>query len=249
MQILRISDLKSWIKENDVLVVVFLAFTAWYIYNWNRRGRDPIDLIILLGFVILVGLLYIRYDIYKLIVRDASALVCSLGDNLALVEAVERDADVYRGHFPTVEVFKAPKLVDLLATLSPGDFRILHILGEFAGDGMLVEAQGARADVTPLFELCRRKRFLFVYFGGNIPAENRNAVFKRTGAARVGHDFPLVMTTDRGTEFYSFLDRLLREFGKRTVLREAWLRIRPQDADPGAPQPTVDSGPKALLFL
>lgn len=248
MRVLRVSDLKSWIKENDLWVAIFVAYAAWHIYNWNSQGRDPIKLIILLGIVIL-GLLYVRHDTYKLIARDASALVCSLGDNPALVEGVELDADIYRGHFPTVGVLKATKLVDLLTTLSSGDFRILHVLSEFADDGMLVEAQGTRTDVAPLFELCRRKRFLFVFFGGNIPDENRDAVFQRAGAARIGHDFPLVVTTDRGTEFYSFLDRLLREFGTGTMLGNAWLKLRPQDAGSGALQPTADPGPKALLLL
>jgi len=249
MRILKVSDLKSWIKENDAWVVVFLGSTAWYIYSWNQRGREPIELIIVLLVLVIPGLLYLRYDTYKLIVRDASALVCCLGDSPALAEVVERDAEVYKGHFPAVEVLKATKLVDLLTSLSAGDFRILHVLSEFAADGMLVEAQGTRTDVAPLFELCRRKRFLFVYFGGNIPNENRDAVFQRARAARIGHDFPLVVTTDRGTEFYSFLDRLLREFGMGTMLGNAWLKLRPQDAGPGALQPTVDPGPKALLLM
>jgi hypothetical protein len=247
MRTLRIADLKAWIRENDFGVLFFLAFGAWTIYD--QRGRGPLGLVIIvLGYVV-VGFLYVRYDIYKLTIRDARALACSLGDNPVLCETVEGDAEIYRGHFPAVEAIKAPKLADLLATLASGDFRILHILSEFAEDGMLVEAQGTRTDVTPLFELCRKKRYLLVYFGWNIPGENRDAVFERTSAARVGHDFPLVMTTDRGTEFYSFLDRLLREIGKGTALGNAWLRLRPQDAGPGVPQTAVDPGPKALLFL
>lgn len=252
MQNLRISDLKSWIWENDLRIVVSLATAAWFIYNWNSKGRDPIELIILvLGLLVIAffGFIVFRIQIYKLIVRDARVLACNLGDNPTLVEEVEGDAEIYRNHFPAIEVFKAPKLVDLLETLSAGDFRILHIISEFAEDGMLVEAQGTRVDVAPLFELCRAKKLLFVYFGGNIPDENKGAVFDRISAARVGHDFPLVMTTDRGAEFCSFLDRLLREIGKGAMLGNAWLNLRPQDAGPGAPQPTVDPGPEALLLL
>jgi hypothetical protein len=229
-----------------------LVTATWLIYNWNRKGRDPIELIILvLGFIVIAffGFLIFRAQIYKLIVRDARVLVCSLGDNPTLIEEVEGDAEIYRNHFPAIEVFTAPKLVDLLETLLAGDSRILHIISEFAEDGMLVEAQGTRANVSPLFDLCRTKKLLFVYFGGNIPEENRGAVFDHASAARVGHDFPLVVTTDRGTEFYSFLDGLLREIGKGLMLGNAWLKLRPQDAGPGAPQPTVDPGPEARLLL
>src|ERR1044071_9244469 len=158
MRILQLSDLKSWIKENDAWVVVFLGSTAWFIYNWNQRGREPIEIIFVLLVFLIPALLYFRNDIYKLILREASALVCCLGENPALAETVESDADVYRGHFPTVEVLEAPKLVDLLETLSLGEFRVLHILSEFADDGMLVEVQEVRTDVAPLFELCRRKK-------------------------------------------------------------------------------------------
>lgn len=210
------------------------------------------DLIILgLVFIVLAfsGVLRFRFQIYKLIVRDARVLVCSLGEDPALVEAAEGDALVYRGHFPAIEVVKAPKLVDLLAILSAGDFRILHLVGAFDNNGMLVEAQGTRADVAPLFELCRKRKLLFVYFGGNIPVEYKDSVFDRTNAGRAGHDVPLVLTTDRGTEFHSFLDQLLREIGKGTMLGNAWLKLRPQDIGPGAPQPTADPGPAALLLL
>lgn len=251
MGILRISDLKSWISENDWGIAFSVAYIAWLIYNWNQ-GRNSMELMILvLVFIVFgfLGFLRFKFQIYKLIVRDARVLVCSLGDDPTLVEEAEGDAEIYRSHFPAIEVFKASKLVDLLATLSAEDFRILHLLGEFENNGMLVEAQGARADVTPLFELCRKKKLLFVYFGGNIPDEYKGSVFDRTNAARVGHDFPLVMTTDRGTEFHSFLDRLLREIGKGTMLGNAWLKLRPQDIGPGAPQPTADPGPEALLLL
>jgi hypothetical protein len=248
LRILRISDLKSWIWENDLWIVIFLAFIAWCIYMWAQAGRDPLELsIIVIG--VIFGLLYFTSDIYKLITRDAGALVCSLGDNATLVETVEGDADAYRGHFPAVEVCEASKLADLLATVSTGNFRILHILVEFADDGRLVEAQGTRADVASLFELCRRKKFLLIYFGGEIPEEKRAAVLERIAAARVGHDLPLVMTTERGAEFYPFLDGLLCEIGRGKMLGKAWLKLRPQDAGPGASQPAVDPGPKAVLLL
>jgi hypothetical protein len=248
MKILKLSDLKSWIKENDALVVVFLGSTAWCIYDWDRRGRELIEPIVF-TLVLIPVLLYFRNNIYRLTLREASALVCCLGENPALAETVERDADVYKGHFPTVAVLKAPKLVDLLETLSSGDFRVLHILSEFAEDGTLVEVQEARADVAPLFELCRREKLLFVYFGGNIPDENSDAVFKRISAARIRHDFPLIITTDRGVEFCLFLDRLLREISKGEMLGKAWLKLRPQDASRGASQPADDPGPQAVVVL
>jgi hypothetical protein len=164
MRLLRISDLKSWIWENDLEILVFLALTSWFIYNWDKNGRGSIELVFVLGFIAFSFLVF-GYQIYKIIARDARVLVCSLGDNPTLVEEVEGDADIYRNHFPAIEVFKAPKLVDLLATLSTGDFRILHFLCEFADDGTLVEAEETRADVAPLFNLCRTKKLLFVYFG------------------------------------------------------------------------------------
>jgi hypothetical protein len=252
MRLVRTLDVKSWIKENDAGIVISLAAATWYAYKWNRDGRDPNELILLVAIsstLAFLGVLRFRFQIYQLIVRDARALVCSLGDNPMLAEEAERDAEVYRNHFPAVSVFKAPKLADLLATLSAEDFRVLHILGEFSDDGQLVESQGAGAEMAPLFELCRAKKVLFVYFGGNIPDAKRDAVFGRASAARVGHDFPLVITTDRGTEFHPFLDELLREIGKGSMIGLAWLMLRPQDASPGAPQPAVDPGPRALLLL
>ena len=248
MRILRISDLKSWISENNVEVLVVLAAIAWFFYDWYRQGGGLFGLVIPLGSIVLY-LVFARFRVRNMIARDARALVCSLGDHSRWAEEAEADAYTYRGHFPAVEVSRAAKLVDLLATLSAGDFRILHLLVEFADDGKLVEAQGTRAEVAPLFELCRTKKLLFVYFGGNLPNENRGAVFERVRAARLGHDFPLVITTARGSEFSLFLDRLLRDFSKGMTLHSAWLKLRPQDARPGAPQPAADSGPQALLFL
>ncbi|HEX6904096.1 MAG TPA: hypothetical protein VF789_30580 [Thermoanaerobaculia bacterium] len=244
---MRISDLKSWIWENDLEIVVFLAFSAWFLFDWNRNGRGFLNLTIVLGFIV-ISLLYFGSQIYKIAARDAKVLVCGLGDNPP-VEEVEGDAGIYRRHFPVVEVLKAPKLADLLATLSSGDFRILHILSEFADDGRLVEAQGTRADVAPLFERCRTEKLLFVYFGWNIPDDYRDAVFERTHAARISHDFPLVLTIDRGAGFGLFLDNLLREISNGNKLGNAWLKLRPQDAGPGAPQPADDPGPQAVVAL
>jgi hypothetical protein len=244
---IRFSDLKSWISENNLEIFIFLALGAWRIYQWYQ-DRSFFNLIALLA---VLGAVFFgfTYQIRKMILRDARVLVCGLGANPALAEEAESHADIYRRHFPYVELLKTSKLADLLATLSSSDFRILHIVSEFAADGMLIETEETHADVASLFELCRSKRLMFVYFGGNIPGEKRAAVFERVRAARVRHDFPLVITTERGMAFASFLDRLLQEISNGKVFGKAWLTLRPQDAVSGAPQPLVDPGPKGLLLL
>jgi len=244
---MRISDLKSWISENNWEIFIFSALVAWRSYQWyqDRSWSNFIILLVVLGTV----LLGFKYQIRNMILRDARVLACGLGANPALAEDAESHADIYRRHFPYVEVLKTSKLADLLATLTAKDFRILHLVSEFSADGQLVETEETRADVTSLFELCRSKRLMFVYFGGNIPGENRDAVFKRTGAARVPHDFPLAITTERGAAFDSFLDQLLQQIANGKMIGNAWLTLRPQDAGPGAPQPAVDLGPKGLLLL
>jgi hypothetical protein len=146
-------------------------------------------------------------------------------------------------------VLKAEKLTDLLSVLKSEDFHILHLVNDFAEDGGLVESQATRAAITPLFELCRTKHLLFVYLAGDIPESNQGAVYDSTHAARIPHDFPLVITINRGTEFSSFLDRLLHEIAKGKMFGNAWLTVRPQDAGQGAPQPKVDPGPQAVVVL
>jgi hypothetical protein len=206
-----------------------------------------INLVILLA----LGLLYfgLKVHSYRGTVKNAKVLICSLGDNPLLTQTAERDAEIYRRHFPTVSVLKAEKLTDLLSALKSGNFNILHLVKDFDRDGRLIERQATYADVAPLFELCRAKHLLFVYLAGGIPQKNQAAVYKSTGAARIGHDFPLVITTDRGTEFSLFLDRLLQAIANGEFLGNAWLEVRPQDSGSGAPQPAVDRGPRAVVLL
>lgn len=254
MQALRISDIKSWIRENDVQIVVSLALIAWCSYRidgWDEDAGDLADLIVNILMpiaIVLIAIVRFKLQIHGLIVRDARVLVCSLGDHPALVENVERDAEVYRSHFPDVEVVRASKLADLLTTLSAGDFRVLHIVSEFAGDGLMVEAQGGRAEVASLFRLCREKKLLFAFFGGEIPDENQRAVFDRARAARIRRDVPLIITTARRAGFSFFLDELLRWLDKGVGLEKAWFLARPRDASPGAPQPASDPGPEVHLL-
>ena len=35
---MRISDLKSWISDNDLRILFSLIFVSWVIYNWHHRG-------------------------------------------------------------------------------------------------------------------------------------------------------------------------------------------------------------------
>ena len=35
---MRSSDLRSWISDNDLGILFSLAFVAWLIYDWHRRG-------------------------------------------------------------------------------------------------------------------------------------------------------------------------------------------------------------------
>jgi hypothetical protein len=206
---------------------------------------------IVLGILLVLVVLFFLLKVYsyKRTVKAASVLICSLGERPLLAQEAEQDAEIYRRHFPAVRVLKAEKLTDLLSALKSEDFHILHLVNDFAEDGSLVESQSTRADITPLFELCRAKNLLFVYLAGDIPVNNQNAVYGSTHAARIGHDFPLVITTDRGTEFSLFLDRLLHEIASGEFLGNAWLKVRPQDIGPGAPQPAVDPGPKAVVVL
>jgi len=191
----------------------------------------------------------LRVDGYRRTVKDARILICSLGESPVLAQEAGQDAEIYRRHFPTVSVLKAEKLTDLLSALESGNFNILHLANDFDEDGRLIEGQATHAEIAPLLELCRVKNLLFVYLAGDIPEKNRAGVHKSTGAARIGRDLPLVITTDRGTEFGLFLDRLLREIASGKFLGNAWLKVRPQDIGPGAPQPAVDPGPKAVVVL
>lgn len=208
-------------------------------------------LLTVFGILVVLVVLFFLLKVYRYkgTVKAASVLICSLGERPLLAQEAEQDAEIYRRHFPTVRVLKAEKLTDILSVLKSEDFHILHLVNDFAEDGSLVESQATRADITPLFQLCRTKSLLFVYLAGDIPESNRNAVYGSTHAARIGHDFPLVITTDRGSEFGLFLDGLLREIANGKMLVNAWLTVRPQDAGPGAPQPKVDPGPQAVVVF
>jgi hypothetical protein len=202
---------------------------------------------ILLALVIFHFALRI-YD-YQATVKNATVLVCSLGKNPLLTQQAEQDAEIYRRHFSRVTVLKAEKLTDLLSALESGNFNILHLVNNFDGNGRFVEGHSTHADVAPLLKLCRAKNLLFVYLAGDIPEKYQAAVYKSTDAPFLGRELNLVITTDRGTGFSLFLDRLLREIASGESLGSAWLKIRPQDTGPGAPQPTVDHGPKAVVVL
>jgi hypothetical protein len=106
---------------------------------------------------IILGLLFYPFKVhsYRRTVKNARALICSLGESPLLVQEAEQDAELYRRHFPTVRMLKAEKLTDLLSVLRSEDFNILHLVNAFAEDGSLVESQATRADITPLFQLCR----------------------------------------------------------------------------------------------
>jgi len=246
-----------------VLFTLFVAVKAVALFSMS----EPISIflgaipVVVAGFLFLCGAGWVVYLVqrvrrmlfrlksYRETIKDGKVLVCSLGEKPLVAALAEKDAEIYKRYFPTVNVLKAEKLDEILAALRASDFNILHLVNDYTEEGRLEEIQSEGVDIKPLFLLSRFRNLDFVYLAGNIAAEKQEATFESIEAARIAHDFPLVGTIDRGTEFSSFLDQLLQEIVDGKFLANAWLAVRPQDASGGAEQPRVDPGPQAVVTL
>jgi len=206
-----------------------------------------IIVLICVGVVALLAVLFsVRMGQIRKKVETAPVLVCALGTDDLLLAQAERDAEVYRRHYPSVTFLEVSTVPELAEAVKAGPFRILHVLSVFTEEGALVQADGTTGDVARLFEVGDRKLIL-VFFAANTPSD-RSGIYKVTHQAFSRHRIEHIITSTRGEEFEPFLDQLLREYKTTGIMGIAWGNVRPQDLG-FAPAPQPDPGPEAVLVI
>lgn len=170
-------------------------------------------------------------------------LVSSLGRE-AGDDLEEKDAAVYSKYYRRVDVAKAQKAGELLASVRAG-YDVVHLFCEISGDGYLVAEPGSEMNASDLLKACGEGDVKVLFLAEANPGDNYTKAFPNEVLQGTALNF--VMTLDRkGGAFPQFLGALLLRMSSGDGMPLAWHSIAPQIPDRYRSQ---EIQPGLILFI
>jgi hypothetical protein len=169
-------------------------------------------------------------------VHGAKVLVCALDNRFD--DLLKGDSEVYGRYYRATTAAVLPSIQALLGRLEQ-KYDIVHLLCDVTANGTITDASGEEITGTELIQRCCDQNVKLLWSASDNPPER---YIKGFGAR--GKRLNLVMTLKRkGTNFPSFLQKLLSQIAYGQTMPVAWNDICPQ-----IPRSDHPDAPESIFF-